>query len=133
MGRRGGTRPGGATALGLGLALLTGCGTAGAPADGPAGPGPSSASPSATSDAALCAAIVAHWSRELLDSRAYGDYQSMGLSNGQYAILRDVVDAARTVKRRQGASAADQLIVRRSRAACAERYRGGAPTGGPWQ
>ncbi|MEU9152969.1 hypothetical protein AB0D59_21035 [Streptomyces sp. NPDC048417] len=129
MGRRGGTLPGGATALGLGLALLAGCGTTGTPAHTTAG----STSPSATSDAALCAAIVAHWSREVLDSRTYGDYQSMGLSNGQYEILRDVVDAARAVKRRQRAAAADQLIERRSRAACTERYRDGAPTGGPWQ
>ncbi|MER5514892.1 hypothetical protein [Streptomyces sp. NPDC002763] len=128
-GRRGGTLPGGATALALGLALLTGCGTTGTPAHTTA----ASPSPSATSDATLCAAIVAHWSREVLDSGTYGDYQSMGLSNGQYEILRDVVDAARAVKRRQGAAAAVQLIDRRSRAACTERYRDGAPTGGPWQ
>ncbi|MGW2961853.1 hypothetical protein ACWDGI_25800 [Streptomyces sp. NPDC001220] len=136
MGRRGGTLPGGATALGLGLALLTGCGTTGTtgtPAHTASDSASPSASPSATSDAALCAAIVAHWSREVLDSGTYGDYQSMGLSNGQYEILRDVVDAARDVKHRQGAAAADRLIERRSRAACTGRYRDGAPTGGPWQ
>ncbi|MGW0765009.1 hypothetical protein [Streptomyces sp. NPDC002676] len=88
---------------------------------------------SATSDAALCARIVAHWARMVLDSGTYGDYQSMGLSNGQYEILRDVVDAARAVKRRQGAAAADQLIDRQTRRACAQRYRHGAPSGGPWQ
>ncbi|MFD3585163.1 hypothetical protein [Streptomyces sp. NPDC058683] len=129
MGRRGGTLPSGATALGLGLALLIGCGTTGTPTHTTVG----STSPSATSDAALCAAIVAHWSHEVLDSGTYGDYQSMGLSNGQYEILRDVVDAARAVKHRQGAAAADRLIAHRSRAACSERYRDGAPTGGPWQ
>lgn len=131
MGRRGGTLPGGATALGLGLVLLTGCGTT--PAPTAAGSTSPSASAAATSDAALCAAIVAHWAREVLDSGTYGDYQSMGLSNGQYEILRDVVDAARAVRRRQGASAAHRLTDRRSRSACTERYRDGVPTGGPWQ
>ncbi|MCG7211010.1 hypothetical protein [Streptomyces arenae] len=147
MGRRGGPRSG-VTALGLGLALLTGCGAATAPAtptaptaaqDTPAGSqGGSQASsqggsPSAVSDADLCARIVAHWAREVLGSGTYGDYQSMGLSNGQYEILRDVVDAARALKRRQGAAAADRLIDRRARSACAERYRRGTPSGGPWR
>ncbi|WP_046729619.1 hypothetical protein [Streptomyces humi] len=149
MGRRGGPLSG-VTALGLGLALLTGCGAATAPRtppatatppaptaaqDTPAGSrGPSQAgSPSAVPDADLCARIVAHWSREVLGSGTYGDYQSMGLSNGQYEILRDVVDAARALERRQGAAAADRLIDRRARSACAERYRRGTPSGGPWR
>ncbi|MFG3290112.1 hypothetical protein ACGF3G_15085 [Streptomyces sp. NPDC048179] len=146
MGRRGGPRQG-TTALGLGLglalALLTACagpdGRPGRPDPAPASPAPStapSASPavaSTVSDAELCATIVAHWSREVLDSGTYGDYQSMGLSNGQYEILRDVVDAARAARRGQGAAAADELIDRRARTACAERYRDGTPTGGPWQ
>ncbi len=93
----------------------------------------SASSASAAHDTELCARIVAHWSRAVLDSGTYGDYQSMGLSNGQYEILRDVVDAARAVKRRQGAAAADKLIDRRARRACAERYRHGAPSGGPWR
>ncbi|MGN5378338.1 hypothetical protein ACQ4WX_14980 [Streptomyces lasalocidi] len=54
----------------------------------------------------LCTRLVSHWSRAVLDGTTYGDYQSMGLSNGQYAILREVVAAARVVKRRQGAAAA---------------------------
>ncbi|MFE0513576.1 hypothetical protein [Streptomyces sp. NPDC058964] len=92
-----------------------------------------SATASATSDAELCARIVAHWSHRVLDSGTYGDYQSMGLSNGQYEILRQVVDAARAAKRRQGASAADELIDRQARSACAGRYRDGTPDGGPWR
>jgi hypothetical protein len=139
MERRGVPRPG-ATTLGLGLALLagvlaTGCDGSGTPADGSGRPGGTSrsVSASATSDAELCATIVAHWSRQVLDSGTYGDYQSMGLSNGQYEILRDVVDAARTAKRRQGAEAAGELIDRRARAACADRYRAGTPSGGPWR
>ena len=74
-----------------------------------------SAAPSATAPEALCARVVTYWSRKVLDSHTYGDYQTMGLSNGQYDILRNVVDAARATKKRQGAAAADQLIVRRAR------------------
>ncbi|UFR07661.1 hypothetical protein KBP30_29780 [Streptomyces sp. Go40/10] len=85
-----------------------------------------------TSDADLCAALVTHWSRKALDGGTYGDYQSMGLSHGQYQILRDVVDAARSVKRRQGREAADELIDRQAHRACTERYRRGTPSGGPW-
>ncbi|MEU1512682.1 hypothetical protein ABZ490_11045 [Streptomyces sp. NPDC005811] len=91
------------------------------------------ASPSTTSPEELCTRVVAHWSREVLDSRTYGDYQSMGLSNGQYDILRTVVDAARAEKKRQGAAAADALIDREARAGCAGWYRSGGPGEGPWQ
>lgn len=93
----------------------------------------STASPSATRPEVLCARIVAHWSREVLDAVTYGDYQSMGLSNGQYDILRSVVDAARAAKEREGATAADELIDRQSREACAARYRSGGPGKGPWR
>ncbi|MGW2743413.1 hypothetical protein [Streptomyces sp. NPDC001450] len=142
MGRHGGPRPG-VRFLALSLALLwtSGCGGtdgAGPGTGGSSGPGhpahgSATAYASQTSDAKLCARIVAHWSRKVLDSGTYGDYQSMGLSNGQYGILRDVVDAARAAERRQGAAAAEELIVRQARRACAERYRHGTPSGGPWQ
>ncbi|WP_176986127.1 hypothetical protein [Streptomyces sp. 2231.1] len=140
MGRRGGLR-GGARFLVLGPALsallvVTGCDrsggaphTAPAPAPAPATPG----SASAASDAELCTRLVAHWSRQVLDSGTYGDYQSMGLSNGQYELLRDVVDAARVAKRHQGTARVDKLIDRQARRACTERYRDGTPSGGPWQ
>ncbi|MEU1176105.1 hypothetical protein ABZ464_00400 [Streptomyces sp. NPDC005820] len=97
-----------------------------------ASPSPS-VSPSTTSPEELCTRVVAHWSREVLDSHTYGDYQSMGLSNGQYDILRSVVDAARAEKKRQGADVADALIEREARAGCTDRYRSGGPGGGPWQ
>ncbi|MFG3201727.1 hypothetical protein [Streptomyces sp. NPDC048192] len=153
MGRRGNPRPG-ARLLGVGLALpallgATACGRTAAPAHSTASgagttsaatpapadsPGASaSAAPMPTSPAALCTRLVAHWAREVLDSGTYGDYQSMGLSNGQYAILREVVDAARAVKQRQGTVAAERLIDRQAHAACAERYRHGTPSGGPWR
>ncbi|AYN41865.1 hypothetical protein D9753_26645 [Streptomyces dangxiongensis] len=95
-------------------------------------PAPASTSPSAASDTDLCARIVAYWSRRALGDDTYGDYQSMGLSHGQYQILRDVVDAARITLRRQGAEAADELIDRQTRRACTERYRHGPPSEGPW-
>ncbi|WP_405630334.1 hypothetical protein OG933_32135 [Streptomyces sp. NBC_00016] len=110
--------------------LTAGCGSAGASGT-PSSPPPPA--PATTSPEELCTRIVAHWSREVLDSTAYGDYQSMGLSNGQYEILRTVVDAARTTKKRQGADAADELIGREAAEGCADRYRSGGPTEGPWQ
>lgn len=112
--------------LGAGL-LATAC----------AGPGTAGArstpAPSTTPPEALCARIVAHWSREVLDGGGYGDYQSMGLSGGQYEILRSVVGAARAVKKREGTRAADELIDRQAREGCAARYRSGTPGGGPWR
>ncbi|MEV6615269.1 hypothetical protein AB0N31_15685 [Streptomyces sp. NPDC051051] len=102
-----------------------------------AGPGAAGAratpAPSATPPEVLCARIVAHWSREVLDGGGYGDYQSMGLSGGQYEILRSVVDAARAAKEREGARAADELIGRQAREDCVARYRSGTPDGGPWR
>ncbi|MEU5333788.1 hypothetical protein AB0G51_10690 [Streptomyces asoensis] len=130
----GGTPTAGAAARLLGPALLAGlltagCGSPGA-ADARSGP---SAGPSTTSPGELCTRVVAHWAREVLDSTSYGDYQSMGLSNGQYDILRTVVDAARTARKHQGPSAADELIDRETAERCAARYRPGSPTEGPWQ
>ncbi|WP_425444669.1 hypothetical protein [Streptomyces phaeoluteigriseus] len=93
----------------------------------------STPSPTVTPPEVLCARIVAHWSREVLEGGTYGDYQSMGLSNGQYDILRSVVDAARAAKKHEGARAADELVDRQSREGCASRYRSGGPGGGPWQ
>jgi hypothetical protein len=115
--------------------LLAGCGTPGAQDAATAAPGSASNSPSpgTTPPEALCARIVAYWSREVLDGTTYGDYQSMGLSNGQYEILRDVVDTARAQKEKAGRRSAEELIDRETRTACAELYRGGAPTKGPWQ
>ncbi|MGV9561630.1 hypothetical protein [Streptomyces sp. NPDC003480] len=125
--------------LWLGLALVTGVTTAACGHSGSTGPGDAeaavsaSASPGATPPDELCARVVAYWSRKVLDSGTYGDYQSMGLSNGQYEVLRAVVDAARVVKRRQGASAAYHLIDRQAREGCAGWYRTGGPSKGPWQ
>ncbi|QEU85204.1 hypothetical protein [Streptomyces viridosporus] len=143
--RRGGGRPPAAGAFGTCLVaalvtgvLATGCGAAGsgraegAPPAGTGGGAPSSPSPRVTSDEDLCAKLVGHWSRRVLEGRTYGDYQSMGLSGGQYDILREVVDAARAAERR-GTAEIGQLIDRQAREGCAARYRTGGPGGGPWR
>ncbi|MDG9715260.1 hypothetical protein [Streptomyces sp. DH24] len=127
-------RPGAALALVLLFAgPVTGCGAAERAREGGAVRTGSAPAPRTTSPQDLCARIVGHWSREVLDGGTYGDYQSMGLSNGQYELLREVVDAARAEKRRGGARAAAALIERDVAAGCAELYRTGTPTGGPWQ
>ena len=111
--------------------LTTACG--GGSGIGGAHPATAVPPPSPVSDAVLCVRVVAHWSREVLDGGTYGDYQSMGLSNRQYGILREVVAAARPVLRTQGALAAEELIDRRTRARCAGRPPGGDADGGPWR
>ncbi|MET8559708.1 hypothetical protein ABZV75_03570 [Streptomyces flaveolus] len=151
MGRRGGPRPG-VRFLVLGLAMpallyTTACtgpdGSAPSPTPAsapPPNPTPSSAPTSAsasasaqpTSDADPCTRLVTYWARKALADGTYGDYQSMGLSHGQYQILRDVVAAGRSVRQRQGTRRADQLMRRQARTACTERYRHGTPSKGPW-
>lgn len=93
-----------------------------------------SPSPHTTSPEDLCTILITKWGRQLYDSGkdTYGDYQSMGLSNGQYMILRDVLDAARAERRRHGAAAGRQLMARQAREKCDKRYESGAPTDGPW-
>lgn len=116
----------------LGVGGITGCADTGArtPASSPPAASPS---PRATPPEELCTRLVAHWSREVLNGDTYGDYQSMGLSNGQYEILREVVDAARTEQERRGEQAALELIDRRAHEGCVEWYRTGGPSNGPWQ
>ena len=138
--RTGGVSRPGLTVCGvwLGLALLTstvatGCGTSGRSDATSTGLAASpSTSPRATPDEELCTRVVAYWSRKVLDAHTYGDYQSMGLSNGQYEILRTVVDTARAEKRLRGAASAGKLIERQARAGCAAWYRTGGPSKGPW-
>ncbi|MFF3486173.1 hypothetical protein ACFYXC_23255 [Streptomyces sp. NPDC002701] len=108
---------------------VTGCGGSGGPAAPRSGP---AAPVTATPPEVLCARVVAYWSREVLDGDTYGDYQSMGLSNRQYEILKAVVDTARTEREREGAQAAERLIDRVARDRCEERYRDGNPSEGPW-
>ncbi|MFI9830595.1 hypothetical protein ACIHIX_23240 [Streptomyces sp. NPDC051913] len=131
-------RTGGVPMLGAGvgfmavLLTLGGCGGSGSaatPQKATAAAAPT-ATPAPPED--LCTRLVAHWSREVLDQNTYGDYQSMGLSNGQYDILIKVVDAARAEKKRQGATAADRLIDRQARSGCVRWYRDGGPGEGPW-
>ncbi|MFD9967874.1 hypothetical protein [Streptomyces sp. NPDC059017] len=111
-------------------AALAGC------ADPGAGTTPRpSPSPRTTAPAELCTRLVTQWAHRLLadGGSGYGDYQSMGLSNGQYGILRTVLDAGRAEERRNGPGTARELTRRLAQRGCTERYRDGVPTGGPWQ
>ncbi|MFI2409514.1 hypothetical protein [Streptomyces sp. NPDC018947] len=111
----------------------TGHGT-GTPSAAAPGPPPSSSSTQPpVSPAELCVRVVSHWAREVLAGGTYGDYQSMGLSNRQYDVLREAVDAARPVRREQGDRAAGQVIDRITRDRCAGHHRGGGPGQGPWR
>ncbi|MEU9557740.1 hypothetical protein [Streptomyces fumanus] len=133
MGRGAAPWPGaGVLVAGLTLAVCaaaTGCGTP-APGGGPT-PTPAPAT-TAVRPEQLCERTVAYWARRLLEGDSYGDYQSMGLSNRQYDILRAVLEEARRVNARQGPGRAREPIDRQVRAACARAYRDGGPTAGPW-
>lgn len=109
------------------LATLTGCG------GGPTHSAPPA--PRVTPPKELCERLISHWARVVLDGgkQANLDYQAMGLSGGQNQILLDVVAAARAEQKRLGTDAARKLIDRQATVRCAERYRSGTPTGGPWQ
>ncbi|MFJ3881698.1 hypothetical protein ACIPW5_30155 [Streptomyces sp. NPDC090077] len=131
---RGVTAARGTTALlaaALTTTLLSGCaGPTRAPHTAPA--------PRTTPPQALCAALVTRWAAVVLDAEGGGDavgldYQSMGLSGDQYEILRAALAAARDAARAGGPAAARESAARAAEARCAERYRSGTPTGGPWQ
>ncbi|MGW5089424.1 hypothetical protein [Streptomyces coelicoflavus] len=147
MGRGGALRPGLAALAALALVMAVaaaGCGGRGGSGD-PAGASTGTAHsapmspatsgpPRPPSRAELCVSAVGYWAHEMLDGgKPYGDYQSMGLSNRQYDILRQVVEAARAAKRTQGVRAAEELIGHQAREACAEGYRDGGPSHGPWR
>ncbi|WP_367040805.1 hypothetical protein [Streptomyces sp. Je 1-332] len=116
----------------LAAPVAAGCGSSPS-ADAPRSESPRP-SPATTSPEDLCTALITKWGRQIYDSgkETYGDYQSMGLSNGQYMILRDTLDLARRERERQGSDAGRKLIARQARERCAERYRHGVPSGGPW-
>ncbi|MEV8019440.1 hypothetical protein AB0O76_24450 [Streptomyces sp. NPDC086554] len=115
------------------LLAATGCGSSPS-ADAPTPTLTPTPSPATTSPEDLCTALITQWGRQIYDSgkETYGDYQSMGLSNGQYMILRETLDLARAERKRQGAEAGRKLIAREARERCEKRYRDGEPSGGPW-
>ncbi|RSS78548.1 hypothetical protein EF918_20560 [Streptomyces sp. WAC06614] len=104
-------------------------GTGGAGGGTPAAPAPHSTSPQE-----LCTSLITHWTAAILAGapEAGLDYQAMGLSGGQNEILRDIVVAARAELRTGGPDAARALTAREAERRCADRYRTGTPTGGPW-
>ncbi|MER0445024.1 hypothetical protein ABR738_10665 [Streptomyces sp. Edi4] len=93
-----------------------------------------SPSPGATSPQDLCVRLITYWARQELDQgKGSGlDYQEKGLSDGQNEILLAALAAARPERAAHGAAAGDRVVERRAREGCDERYRNGAPSGGPW-
>lgn len=123
-----------AGAAALVAALALGCSPDGTQATPTA---PATPAPHTTSPQDLCTRLITHWSGVLLDAEpgedpVGRDYQAMGLSGGQYDILRAVVAAARTEEQARGRDAGRDLVAREARQRCDERYRHGIPTGGPW-
>ncbi|MEE4596906.1 hypothetical protein V2J94_34325 [Streptomyces sp. DSM 41524] len=136
------TRAGFRSAAVCGCALvlavtMTGCGSSGsgpsgdsrdsgnsrnAPASTPAPHGPAPrATPRATSPVRLCADLVSYWAeQDLADSQWAGlDWEQKGLSNQQYEIYDDIVQAARAERKRHGTPAAKALIKRLAERRCA--------------
>ncbi|MEU0930066.1 hypothetical protein [Streptomyces malaysiensis] len=112
---------------------LTGCGGSGSggPHDS-GGPGrssdgsaphrrPSSPAPRTPSPVRMCADLISYWAeQDLAGSRWAGlDWEQKGLSNEQYEIYDEIVQAARTERRRHGAPAAKALIKRLAERRCA--------------
>ncbi|WP_328298060.1 hypothetical protein OG389_09720 [Streptomyces sp. NBC_00435] len=124
-----------ATKTALLAAALLGC-SPGNPQDS-AGPGPGTTPPPMPPEQ-VCTLLITQWAGRILDAGEGDDavrldYQSMGLSGGQNDILRAVVADARAEQRAKGPAAAHELTAREVGRRCAERYRSGAPTDGPWQ
>ncbi|MFJ6936198.1 hypothetical protein [Streptomyces sp. NPDC101132] len=125
-------------ALALCAAALASC-TAPDPAGAgsPTGPAARSAAapaPAATTPQELCVHLVSYWAARILDGgpHAHFDYQEMGLSGGQYEILRAALAAARAVRPPGDTAAAHLTAGEEARRGCADRYRHGTPSGGPW-
>ncbi|MEU4147585.1 hypothetical protein [Streptomyces parvulus] len=99
-----------------------------------AGSGTGTTPPKPPAPGEACVSGVGHWARALLDgAEPYGDYQSMGLSNRQYDILREVVAAAREAARDQGTRRARELMAQQVREACEKEYADGGPREGAWR
>ncbi|MFG2719491.1 hypothetical protein ACGFW5_14515 [Streptomyces sp. NPDC048416] len=118
-------------------AVLTGCDDGHVEPSGAATPAASSVnspSPHVTSPTELCTHLVTYWAQQELDQgKGSGlDYQEKGLSDGQNAILLTTLAAARRERAAHGAAAGDRVIGQSAQRGCAERYRNGTPTTGPW-
>ncbi|MBT2470464.1 hypothetical protein J7E97_21945 [Streptomyces sp. ISL-66] len=105
---------------------------------GPGKPSASAPAPGPTPPQRLCADLITHWAGVILDAgddpdAVHLDYQSMGLSGGQNDILLAVLAGARAEERAGGPAAAREFTAREAGQRCAERYRSGTPSGGPWQ
>ncbi|MGW1775756.1 hypothetical protein [Streptomyces sp. NPDC002104] len=104
----------------------------------PSAPPAPRASPAPQAPQDVCTRLITHWAGVILDAgegrdAVALDYQSMGLSGGQNDILRAVLADARTERDAKGPAAARELTAREAGRRCADRYRSGGPTDGPWQ
>lgn len=120
-----------ATTASLAVTLL-GCAAA-----GPSGAGAGAGTlPAPVAPEQVCTQLITHWAGRILDAgeddAVHLDYQSMGLSGGQNEILLAVLADARAEQRAKGPAAARELTAREAQQRCAERYRSGIPTDGPW-
>lgn len=116
----------------LTVVLAAGCGPSGAGRTG-APPPPSPPATPATSVEDVRVRLLAHWPREVLEGTACGDHRPTGLSRGPHDILREAVDAARPVRKRQVPQADHAVIGRQAREACTEQHRTGTPGPDPWR
>lgn len=105
----------------------TGCATPDTPGATASARDGGTPSPSAAPREAVGARLVTYGARKVPDGGPDGDHRSTGQSNGQYEMLRTVVDAARAESRRTRPRAADRPTERRARTGCASRYRSGGP------
>lgn len=132
-----GSGPAPRRALAAAATALLAAAPLGCAGDGPKTPPASAGAPSAPQE--VCTLLITHWAGVILNAgegrdAVRLDYQSMGLSGGQNDILRAVLADARAEQgAAEGSAAAHRLIVREAQRRCADRYRSGAPTDGPWQ
>ncbi|MGV9853098.1 hypothetical protein ACWDWU_30660 [Streptomyces sp. NPDC003442] len=84
-------------------------------------PAPRDPTPQATSPVRLCADLISYWAeQDLAGSQWAGlDWEQKGLSNEQYEIYDDIVQAARAERKRHGTPAAKALIKRLAERRCA--------------
>ena len=95
-----------------------------------------SAEHSASADPAeACAQLVGYWAQqEVTPNGDRGlDYQEMGLSQGENALLRALLPAARNLAARQGALAVSPAATGWARPRCRAYMAGGTASAAPGQ
>ncbi|MFF7020451.1 hypothetical protein ACFY97_05470 [Streptomyces klenkii] len=92
--------------------LLSGCGGSAA--------GPAPQSPEPASPVQLCTKLISYWAEQDLTGGKWAglDWEQKGLSNEQYELYSDIVQAARAEQRQHGTDAALTWLRRRSAERC---------------